>query len=132
MTGSMSLALASRDLTDLEIRQRIADWVEFYRRSNNLTQADLARMLGKPEGTVSRVRHAKRGAGADVWPLLRTKLHMDLNKMLDRAAPVMPEDRPLRSVPGARSARRLVSPESDLEPMSAPSRTPATRSGSSR
>lgn len=133
MAGSMSLALAARDLTDLEIRQRIADWVEFYRRSNHMTQADLARKLGKREGTVSRVLNAKRGAGPDVWPLLRIKLHMDINMMLDRAAPAMPEDRPLRAVAEPRSARGVgISPKSESEPIAASSRTPANRSGSGR
>lgn len=130
MTGSMALTLSTRDLTDLEIRQRIADWVEFYRRSNNLTQADLARMLGKPEGTVSRVRHAKRGAGAEVWPLLRIKLHMSLDTMLDRAAPHFPDDRPLRSVPRRiPRAKKTDAPSGD--PPIAP-RSPAARSGSGR
>lgn len=127
MSASISLAMAARDLSDLEIEQRIAGWIEFYRRSNHMTQAALALILGKPEGTISRVLRGERGCGADIWPLLRIKLHMDMNMMLDREPPALPEDRPLRSVPRPRKD----DPPSDTA-LGLSSRSPAHRSGSGR
>jgi transcriptional regulator with XRE-family HTH domain len=72
---------------DPAVRERLARWLEFYKRTRSLTNDRLAQVLGCAEPTVTNILNRKRTMGLDVFFRIHVRLHRSADELLDMDPP---------------------------------------------
>jgi len=95
--------MASKPHVDRKTRDQIAAWLRWQIEVKlGITDAAAARLLGCSGAQISRMKTGMRLPGMDVFLLMRKRLHMSLDQMVDMPAPTTRPPGPPGPAPGVR------------------------------
>ena len=77
------MGLPRREDIDPAIRERLAKWLEYYKRIRRSTNERLAEVIGCSEPTVTNILNRKRSMGLDVLYKMHVRLHRSADELLD-------------------------------------------------